>query len=906
MSSGVALLVAGHVEPGPRESLLRTLGQIGDALRAADSQWQVRQFGVTPDDRGTELDPRSAFEASPPHGAVAVVVLVGQIAVGDAQPALVLSARGEQATEATLPLGEIGDWIRSSRAGQVVLVLAGWSDTGVERALAATWFDALATDRSRDLVAVGAGGSAVALVEALLDAFTGGASDPATGTLTLRSLGEDLARRVPGAVIQRSSASQILLQPPPLSGAADPRLMRRSQLATESGLGDGWQTEPDDLTGVVLPGQFRIDAMMARGGFGTIFRARQLTVERNVAVKVLHTTVDPGSPSGRLFVQEIQSVGRIDHPNVVCIYQADVTAGGRLFFAMELLAGRDLEQLVKTDGTLAVARAVALTRQLLAGLSAAHEAGLVHADVKPANAIVVPDRDGERVVLVDFGLARLRMTDEPARSVGGTPAYMAPEQLRDGHVDARSDVFSAALVLVTLLTGWRRRAIDELAPPLDDMADPALRAVVRRALALEPAERFQTAAAFDDALAATETAGTAPPARSATGAHAASLEGPARGAGDGLEPAGRARRRRRWPWIAALGLATLAGGAARWRLPGAATADLASARPTVLVGGSGTILFGFLGPRVTFLEQRSFTSIPIRSAFDVGSEGGMRTLQAGEIDLAALSTRFTRAVPVDLAAAGKLLVEVAVGFDETALFVRRDNPLRVIDIAAVRAHLCCGHGEALRPTIWSDLGLATPPFATRAVGWTVFGREHPPMPLDSTSATLLQADAWLCEARQLCASARSAADVAANEVLASLATDSDALLLSTRAFSTEQVVPLVVVDRAHHTRLDGRKVLWLYLPAAPGAAIPARICRFFDAVLDASFVAKLAAVGKAQGLPADLRQRQRRALGLEDGSCAWRPIVARAAAGELAHGILRSPIGADVEIATRWVVDPGS
>src|SRR5207237_8387297 len=139
-------------------------------------------------------------------------------------------------------------------------------------------------------------------------------------------------------------------------------------------------------------------------------------------------------------------------------------------------------------------------------VGAANEAGLVHADVKPANAIVVPrtrqsgelivpERGGgeaERLVLVDFGLARLRAPDRPAESAGGTPAYMAPEQLHEGRVDARSDLYAAALVLVFLLTGWRRQNAMTLVPPPELISDPELRAIITLALDKDPAKRFQT------------------------------------------------------------------------------------------------------------------------------------------------------------------------------------------------------------------------------------------------------------------------------------------------------------------------------------------------------------------------------------------------------------------------------
>jgi formylglycine-generating enzyme required for sulfatase activity len=131
--------------------------------------------------------------------------------------------------------------------------------------------------------------------------------------------------------------------------------------------------------------------------------------------------------------------------------------------------------------------------------------------------MVVPGKPDERLVLLDFGLARLRGAAGGATdSAGGTPAYMAPEQLRDGRVDARSDVFSAALVLVALLTGWRRRTADQLVPPLDGIDDPALRRVLAKALALSPADRYQSGGELAEALGAREHSAsivTSPPFR---------------------------------------------------------------------------------------------------------------------------------------------------------------------------------------------------------------------------------------------------------------------------------------------------------------------------------------------------------------------------------------------------------
>jgi formylglycine-generating enzyme required for sulfatase activity len=269
----------------------------------------------------------------------------------------------------------------------------------------------------------------------------------------------------------------------------------------------------DPLIGAVLPGRFRVDARIAAGTFGVVYRGHQLTVDREVAIKVLHAEVEAQSEHGRLFIQEVQAVARIDHPHVVRVYQADVTADGRLFFAMELLAGDDLQARVERGRT-PVAVAVRLVRQLLAALEAAHRAGLVHADIKPANAIELPAQAGERLVLVDFGLARLRAAETGAPHVGGTPSYMAPEQLADELIDARTDQFAAALVLVALVCGWRRTRALDVAPPAEVLAeieDAVVRDATARALSLAPADRFPSAAAFAAALSGEAQVALPPP-----------------------------------------------------------------------------------------------------------------------------------------------------------------------------------------------------------------------------------------------------------------------------------------------------------------------------------------------------------------------------------------------------------
>ncbi len=508
---GAALLVAGYgTTGGPAldASEMHTLGQIGEALLATGATWQIRRLAATAGDRhGVDRATvkRHLDELVAERARVAVLVVLGTIIDVGGEAALVT---GPDATEypedSTLSLAWIRDRLASTHAEQAVVVVSARGD-GAPRA----WLDRLATKRNQHLIAIDSAAEGAPLADALLAGLCGDALDPRTGTVTMASLSSYLAERAPSSVMQPCDASETVAQPPPLAGLWDVRRSQLSVRGTRPRVARGRRTD-DDLTGTVLPGRFRIDTLVARGTFGTIYRARQLAVERDVALKVLHADIDPSSEDGRLFVHEIRSVGRIDHANVVRIYQADITHDGRLFFAMELLDGQDLATIVGA-GTVPRERAIEIVRQLLAGLGAAHDAGLVHADVKPANAIVV-ERDGtERVVLVDFGLSRLRPPDRPAESAGGTPAYMAPEQLMEGRVDARSDLFSAALVFVHMLVGWRRPNAMTLAPPPELIPDD-LRAVLDRALATDPAKRYASAAELSAALTGTASPSAPPPA----------------------------------------------------------------------------------------------------------------------------------------------------------------------------------------------------------------------------------------------------------------------------------------------------------------------------------------------------------------------------------------------------------
>jgi formylglycine-generating enzyme required for sulfatase activity len=499
MAKGAAILAVGHGLADSTSPLTSLVAQIGETLLSNEG-WRVRRLSPLAGERdGADRATWKRCLSELCDDAVDTIVLAvaGVVMFHAGEPCLVTGPDAARYPEEhALPLAWITERLRSCVADRVVVVASLEGPQGGGSHGDVDWLDALATNRARHVIATEQSEGRALALHALLAGTRGGAIDPQTGTITLRSLGDYLGKTVKHVRLQVSNESATLASSPPLAGPWDARLTSRPGVPRS--------TEQEEVLGTVLPGRFKIERELARGSFGNVYLARQLSVDRDVAVKVLHGAVAPGSETGRLFVQEIQSVGRLDHPNIVRIFQADITAQGSLFYAMELLAGRDLQQIID-DGAVEKSRAVALVRQLAAALGAAHDVGLVHADVKPANAMVVAGKagDGERLVLLDFGLARLR---SETTSAGGTPAYMAPEQLRDARVDPRSDVFSAALVLVTLLTGWRRRGVDQLVPPLEDVTDPSLRQVLAKALALAPAERYQHGGELAAALGASTAA----------------------------------------------------------------------------------------------------------------------------------------------------------------------------------------------------------------------------------------------------------------------------------------------------------------------------------------------------------------------------------------------------------------
>jgi serine/threonine-protein kinase len=211
-------------------------------------------------------------------------------------------------------------------------------------------------------------------------------------------------------------------------------------------------TSTDPLTGSVLDGRYRLDALIARGGMATVYAGFDTRLDRPVAVKVMHPALAADDAFVERFRREAKAAARLSHPSVVAIYDQGET-DGRVYLVMEHVHGRTLRELLRENGRLAPAQAFDVAAGVLTALAAAHAAGLVHRDVKPENVLVGADGT---VKVADFGLARAVETSTYSVADGtllGTVAYLAPEQVATGAADPRADLYALGVVLFEMLTG---------------------------------------------------------------------------------------------------------------------------------------------------------------------------------------------------------------------------------------------------------------------------------------------------------------------------------------------------------------------------------------------------------------------------------------------------------------------
>lgn len=277
--------------------------------------------------------------------------------------------------------------------------------------------------------------------------------------------------------------------------------------------------------GAMIADRYRIVALLGRGGMGEVYRAEDLRLSQVLAIKFLPEALSRDSAALERFHSEVRVARQVSHPNVCRVFDiGDID--GLPFLTMEYVDGEDLASLIRRIGRVPFDKAIEISRQICAGLAAAHERGVIHRDLKPAN--IMLDGSGKARVM-DFGLAGIAASIAGAEVRAGTPAYMAPEQLAGKEVSTKSDIFSLGLVMYEVLTG--RRAYD--APTLQDLLksretpvtspsslvkdlDPLVERVILRCLEKDPANRpasaLQVAAALPggDPLAAALAAGETP------------------------------------------------------------------------------------------------------------------------------------------------------------------------------------------------------------------------------------------------------------------------------------------------------------------------------------------------------------------------------------------------------------
>jgi serine/threonine protein kinase len=276
----------------------------------------------------------------------------------------------------------------------------------------------------------------------------------------------------------------------------------------------------------ILGGQYQIVEKIGTGGMGSVYKASQPAMNRMVAIKILHPKLAGRKDLTSRFRREARAMSQLTHPNTVKVFMyGELEEDGSLYIVMELLEGRNLNQTVRKEGAMAPERAIPVLIQVCGALQEAHDLGIVHRDLKPENIFL--SRQGGLLdfpKVLDFGLAKvterqmqpgsLILTQEGM--VFGTPEFMSPEQAQGKTLDARSDIYSLAVILYEVLTAklpfsartpmeYIQKHVMEPIIPLGQRVPElkfakGLEQVLEKALAKRPEDRFQTAAAFADAL----------------------------------------------------------------------------------------------------------------------------------------------------------------------------------------------------------------------------------------------------------------------------------------------------------------------------------------------------------------------------------------------------------------------
>src|SRR4051794_2959323 len=318
------------------------------------------------------------------------------------------------------------------------------------------------------------------------------------------------------------------------------------------------------MIGTVLSGRYKLEAKLGSGGMSTVYLARDTTLDRSVAVKVMHREMSEQEDQLQRFRQEARAVAKLSHPNVVAVIDAGED-GGHPYIVFEYVEGETLKQRISRVGALDAQEALAYAIEIARGLTVAHARKMVHRDIKPQNVLI--DAEG-RAKLTDFGISRQLEQDGMTATgrVLGTTDYVAPEQAMGHGVDQRSDIYSLGVVLYEMLVGQvpfhadsqvgvAMKHVNEELPDVQQRrpeVSAAAALVVERATAKDPADRYrQVGEMIDDLSTALEV----------EAARAGSTTGEATSVLEAVPPAKRKlSTRARWSWAAILLLILIGGG----------------------------------------------------------------------------------------------------------------------------------------------------------------------------------------------------------------------------------------------------------------------------------------------------------------------------------------------------------
>ncbi|MGQ0733543.1 MAG: protein kinase domain-containing protein [Acidobacteriota bacterium] len=360
----------------------------------------------------------------------------------------------ERSPVARLPPSD-RQWLDEGRVALLVPILAGTGDLRTLNgliALGAKRSEEPYTAEDRELLTAIAAQMSVALdLSSLRRRLSSTPSELITSEV----------RSTPGSSVQRPAARASVDRVPTTVGVC-PACQRCVELTdVPPGCPEHPRETLEPLVGVpkLVDGKYRLDTLVGRGGMGDVVRARDMRLDRDVAIKTVKVELLSDGNAMARFDREARVVARLQHPGLVTVFDYGTFPHGGAFLVMEFIDGEDLRRVLGRDGPLDVERVVGVVDDVAAAVDAAHKAGVLHRDLKPEN-IMLPAGGGAPKVM-DFGVAKLTKVSSEARggtitmgtTIIGTPAYMAPEQLKGETLDARADVYSLAVVTYELLTG---------------------------------------------------------------------------------------------------------------------------------------------------------------------------------------------------------------------------------------------------------------------------------------------------------------------------------------------------------------------------------------------------------------------------------------------------------------------